>query len=110
MSLALAPAGRLVLRAVLAAAAAALLALLLLGSHGQASLTSASAPFSGSSPATTVAPAPTTTTTLAPANSPTAAHTGEAWSSAWYGWVLGGAVIAGLVCLQPLLTRRERLL
>ena len=108
MSLALAPLGRHVLRALLAAAAAALLVTLLLG-HPGARLSSASAPFSaGSSPATTLAPAATTTTTFAPANSPTNAHTGEVWSSEWYGWVLAGLAIAGLVCLQPLFARRQQ--
>ncbi len=70
-------------------------------------LASSSSPFAGSSPATTLVPG-TTTTTAAPSSAPTAAHTGEAWASRWFSWLLGLSALAGVLTLWPTLRGRRR--
>jgi hypothetical protein len=35
-------------------------------------------------------------------------HTGEAWGSSWFTWLVALAVLLGLLCLQPLVARRPR--
>lgn len=103
------------LRIALVAAMLAALLSALVGGRSQARhpvtglwLASSSAPFASSSPATTVPSSATTTpaTSSASTTVPTA-RTGEAWSSAWFGWTLALTVLLGVACLEPLVTRRR---
>jgi len=99
---------------MLVGAIAAMAAALMVG-HGAAArpearpslaLASASAPFSGSSPATTVATVPTAP--ASPATTIPIAHTGEAWGSQWFMWLLLLSVLLGFGFMQPLFWRRPQ--
>ncbi|MHB8438786.1 MAG: hypothetical protein ACYDD4_06450 [Acidimicrobiales bacterium] len=77
--------------------------------RGTVHFTSSSAPFTGSSPATTQPNSSSAgVTTTVPSTIPIA-HTGEAWGSGWFAGLLVMAMAGGALCLEPFFRRRRRL-